>query len=292
MRVHGDRTRDAPSRLTMRPPAGWRHVCGMDSHSDALRAIEGPSPAMSALRRFVAQAGGVSVPVLITGETGTGKSMVARVIHRLSPRADSPFVLVNCAGIPESLFESELFGHEKGAFTGADRSRVGLMEAAAGGTLFLDELGEMPRTQQGKVLTALEDAKVRRVGGNDVRSIDIRLVSGTGCDLASAIENGEFRRDLFHRVAVLHYHIPPLRERPDDALHLAIRLMRTLSLRHGLGEVSLAGDARRFISEYHWPGNVRELAHALEAALILGGGAPVSAEGLEDAVAGAGNKAA
>ena len=264
----------------------------MDVRADALRVIAGPSPAMTALRRFVSLAASVSAPVLVTGETGTGKSMVARVIHRLSRRSDRPFVAVNCAGIPESLFESELFGHEKGAFTGADRGRVGLMEAANSGTLFLDELGEMPRTQQGKVLTALEDSEVRRVGGNAVRSVDVRLVCGTGRDLAAAIEAGEFRRDLFHRVAVLHHRVPPLRDRPEDALHLAVRMTRTLSLRHGLGEVALSGDARRFISEYAWPGNVRELAHALEAALILGGGSRLDAVSLEQAVAGSGSEAA
>ena len=248
--------------------------------------IQGPSPAMAELRAFVARAAAVDAPVLLTGETGTGKSLAARVIHRSGGRADGPFLVINCAGIPESLFESELFGHEKGAFTGAARARVGLLEAATGGTLFLDEIGEMPLSQQGKLLTALEDGEIRRVGANGLRSVDVRILSGTGRALRSALRDGSFRRDLFHRVAVLHHRIPPLRERPEDALFLAVRLVRTFARRHGRGETALADDARDFVRSHPWPGNIRELAHCLEAAVILGGGARLTADALRAAVAG------
>lgn len=257
----------------------------MPTHAAATRDIQGSSPAMAALRDFITRSGAVDAPVLLTGETGTGKSLAARAIHQASVRAPGPFLVVNCAGIPETLFESELFGHEKGAFTGAARARTGLLEAAGGGTLFLDEIGEMPPSQQGKLLTALEDREVRRVGGNVLRPLDVRLVSGTGKELAPALAAGSFRRDLFHRIAVLHHRIPPLRSRPEDAEQMAGRLARSLARRHGAGPVVLEPAAVAFVREYDWPGNVRELAHCLEAALILHGGPRLTAEALKSVVA-------
>ena len=224
---------------------------------------------MEALRGFLAAAAAVEVPVLLLGETGTGKSLAARTLHQASRRADGPFLVVNCAGVPEGLFESEFFGHRKGSFTGADADREGFLEAATGGTLFLDEVGELPVSQQGKLLLCLEEGVVRRVGEHWERPVDVRVVAGTGRDLRVALEEGGFRRDLFHRLAVLRWRIPPLRERPEDALYLAIRLLRRLGRRYGRAEVALSTEARAWIQAQPWPGNVRQLAHALEACVIL-----------------------
>ncbi len=251
----------------------------------------GPSDAMRALRAFVRRAGEVDVPVLLLGETGTGKSLAARAIHAQSRRAGASFLVVNCAGIPESLFESELFGHERGAFTGAHESRPGLVEAAAGGTLFLDEVGELPPSQQGKLLTVLEDKEVRAVGATEARPVDVRILAGTGREMAEALREGAFRRDLYHRLGVLQHRIPPLRERPEDALYLAVRLLRRLARRYGRPDTALSEEARTLVRTHPWPGNVRQLAHALEAAVILGEGGLVSAEELER-VAGPGGRAA
>ena len=225
----------------------------------------------------------VEASVLLTGETGTGKSLAARIIHENSRRASGPFVVVNCAGVPESLFESELFGHERGAFTGATASREGLVEAASGGTLFLDEVGDLPVAQQSKLLTVLEERTVRRVGSVKPRPVELRVVSGTGADLNAALETGTFRRDLFHRLAVLRCCIPPLRERPEDALHLARRILRRLGRRYDVDELRLSPDGASLVESYPWPGNVRELAHALEAAVILARAPVLTADALRRA---------
>jgi transcriptional regulator with PAS, ATPase and Fis domain len=238
---------------------------------------------MQAVRAFVRRAAEVDASVLLTGETGTGKSLAARLIHQSGERSSGPYVVVNCAGVPESLFESELFGHERGAFTGATAARTGLVEAASGGTLFLDEVGDLPVAQQSKLLTVLEERTVRPIGSVKSRPVELRLVSGTGADLEAALEAGSFRRDLFHRLAVLRCWIPPLRERPEDALHLARRFLRRLGRRYGLDEVRLSPDGASLVESYAWPGNVRELAHALEAAVILGRSRVVTADTLREA---------
>jgi len=231
----------------------------------------GRSPATAALRSFLEKASAVDAPVFLVGESGTGKSHVARLLHRLGPRAAGPLVAVNCAGIPDGLFEAEFFGQRRGAFTGASESRPGLFEQASGGTLFLDEVGELPGHQQAKLLSVLEDGLVRRVGGTKVRPVDVRIVSATCRDIERAVANGEFRVDLYHRLALLRCRIPPLRKRPEDLDPLVGHLLGTLAERHGVARVTLADGARRLLREHTWPGNVRELSHVLEAAFILAG---------------------
>jgi len=248
-----------------------------------LAELSGRSPAMRAVRAFVRRAAEVDASVLLTGETGTGKSLAARLIHENSRRASGPLMVVNCAGVPQSLFESELFGHERGAFTGATGAREGLVEAASGGTLFLDEVGDLPVAQQSKLLTVLEERTVRRVGSVRSRPVELRVVSGTGTDLEEALEVGSFRRDLFHRLAVLRCCIPPLRDRPEDALYLARRFLRRLGRRYDVDELHLSPDGASLVESYGWPGNVRELAHALEAAVILARSPVVTAEALRRA---------
>lgn len=261
----------------------------MSSSRAPASSLLGPSAAMATLRAFVQRAGEVDVPVLLLGETGTGKSLAARAIHDQGRRRQGPFLVVNCAGIPEGLFESELFGHERGAFTGAHEAREGLFEAATGGTLFLDEVGELPASQQGKLLTTLEDRQIRRVGSRSPRTVDVRIVSGTGRDLRAAVEEGGFRRDLYHRLAVLRHRIPPLRERPEDALYLAVRMVRRLARRYGREAATLSTEARELIRTHPWPGNVRQLAHALEAAVILGEAGAITDEELRGVVEAGGS---
>lgn len=255
----------------------------MSSASSPVQDLLGSSAEMERVRAFVLRAAEVDVPVLFTGETGTGKSLAARILHGASVRREKPFLAVNCAGVPEGLFESELFGHERGAFTGASQRRKGLFEAAAGGTIFLDEVGDLPVSQQAKLLTVLEDGQVRRVGSVESLSVNVRVVSGTGRDLEIALERGAFRRDLYHRLAVLTCHIPPLRERPGDALALARRWLRRVGRRYGRA-TTLAPEAVAFIEAHPWPGNVRELYHALQAAVILEDADAVDARTLRTAV--------
>lgn len=238
---------------------------------------------MASARRLVQRAGQVAAPVLLLGETGTGKSLVARIIHGAGTR--SPFVPVNCAAIPEALFESELFGHRRGAFTGATEDRVGLIESAHGGTLLLDEIGDLPPAQQAKLLMVLEDGEVRAVGARSARRVDVRLVSATSGDLRERVAQGGFRRDLFHRIALLTIRLPPLRERTEDLPALAEHFLRLAGARLGLAPRGLSDRALRSLLRHPWPGNVRELAHAIEAALILAGGAGPGL-GFEEALEG------
>ena len=231
----------------------------------------GRSPATADLRSFLERAAAVDAPVLLVGESGTGKSHIARLLHRRGPRSAGPLVAVNCAGVPDGLFEAEFFGQRKGAFTGASESRPGLFEQASGGTLFLDEIGELPGHQQAKLLSVLEDGLVRRVGGTRVRSVDVRIVSATCRDMEKALADGEFRMDLYHRLALLRCRIPPLRKRPEDLDPLVDHLLGGLARRHAVARITLEVDARRLLREHTWPGNVRELAHVLEGAFILAG---------------------
>lgn len=208
-------------------------------------------------------------PVLITGETGTGKSSLARWLHHHGPRAGQPLVEVNCSALPESLAESELFGHERGAFTDARTARQGLFEAAHGGTLFMDELPSLSPALQSKVLIALEERKIRRLGGNRQIEVDVRIVAATGRDLRTAVAAGEFREDLLHRLDLYRLNLPPLREREADIVVLAERLTAQLCRQHRLPLRQITESGRMRLLAYRWPGNVRELAHELERALVF-----------------------
>lgn len=227
------------------------------------------------LRRIAAS----PLPALITGETGSGKEVVARAIHALSGRG--PFVAVNCAALPEQLLESELFGHERGAFTGADREKAGLFEAAHGGVLFLDEVGEMPRPLQPKLLRALEEGEVRRVGSSKPRSVDVRIVAATNRDLEEAVASGDFREDLYWRLDVVSLAVPPLRDRPADIPLLAEHFLEQARRRGGEGLAErIAPGAMALMTAYPWPGNVRELRNAVESAATLCDGPAVEASDL------------
>jgi transcriptional regulator with PAS, ATPase and Fis domain len=207
--------------------------------------------------------------VLIGGETGTGKELLARAIHYGGPRAPHPFVEINCAAIPATLLESELFGHERGAFTGAVAAKPGLFELAHGGTLFLDEIGALPLELQPKLLRALESRNIRRVGGQQARQVDVRVVGATHLDLAAAAERGEFREDLFYRLNVVGLTLPPLRERDGDVELLAETFLARISASYGLPVPPLSPDLRAALRTYPWPGNIRELRNAVERALVL-----------------------
>jgi two-component system response regulator AtoC len=224
--------------------------------------------------------------VLLTGESGTGKELVARLIHRSSPRAQESFVAVNCGAIPEALLESELFGHAKGAFTGATHEKEGLFEEAHGGTLFLDEIGDLPVALQVKLLRALQEGEVRRVGANTSTQVDVRLITATNRDLAADIASGRFRGDLYYRINVVTIKLPPLRERPQDIPELALHFLRRYNERLGLGVEGIAPSAMRLLADYAWPGNVRELENVIERALVLAQGSTIEPEHLADFVHG------
>lgn len=211
-------------------------------------------------------------PVLIEGETGTGKTTIARWIHRRGPFADGPLVEVNCSALPEHLAESELFGHEKGAFTDAKSARIGLLEAADGGTLFLDELPSLALPLQAKLLTAIEDHTIRRVGANRPRSTDARIIAATNTELRQLAKKGRFREDLLHRLDLFRVRLPPLRERGDDIIDLAQQLVERISARYGMKPATISSEGRRRLVGYPWPGNVRELAHEIERAVVFDGG--------------------
>src|ERR687890_1462442 len=210
-----------------------------------------------------------STTVLLLGESGTGKELFARAVHHLSPRREKPFVAINCAAIPETLIESELFGHERGAFTGATERRPGKFELAAGGTIFLDEIGELPLNVQGKLLRAIEEKVVDRIGGRAPVPVDVRVVAATNKDLKTAVDNGEFRGDLFFRLAVFPIEVPPLRERGDDILLLARHFASEIGRELRGREAQLSDEALAALKQHRWPGNVRELENAIERACII-----------------------
>ncbi|MGC8990463.1 MAG: sigma-54 interaction domain-containing protein, partial [Verrucomicrobiia bacterium] len=219
-------------------------------------------------------------PVLIVGETGTGKTATARWLHHHGPRAANPMVEVNCPALPDTLAESELFGHERGAFTDARTTRIGLFEAANGGTLFLDELSSLSPGIQAKVLTAIEDHVIRRVGGNQSIAVDVRVIAATNQDLKKLVEAGRFREDLYHRLDLFRIQLPPLRERPEDLPALAEALLTRLCKRHRVAPKKISTAGLQRLLSYAWPGNVRELAHELERAIVFSDSATIDFEHL------------
>jgi DNA-binding NtrC family response regulator len=229
----------------------------------------GESATMAALREHIRRVAATEATVLITGESGTGKELVARSLHRGSRRRGQAFVPVDCAALPESLLESELFGHEKGAFTGASLSRPGLFEFAHKGTLFLDEVAELPLPLQAKLLRVLEARQLRRLGGRQLISVDVRVIAATNRDLAKAMDSGAFREDLFYRLNVIPVHVPPLRDRREDIAVLATHFLRS-SIPAGVGiPREFAPEAMGLLEQYSWPGNVRELKNAVERSRAL-----------------------
>jgi two-component system, NtrC family, response regulator AtoC len=222
--------------------------------------------------------------VLLTGASGTGKELVARLIHRESPRGSGPFVALNCGGIPEQLLESEFFGYVKGAFTGADRDKPGLFEAADGGTLFLDEVAELSGALQVKLLRVLQEGEFRRLGATDVRRASVRIISATNKDLEAAVEAGEFREDLFYRLAVVPIHLPQLRTRREEIPELAVHLLRRHARRLGVAVEGIHPQAMEVLLAYPWPGNIRELENVLERALVLSDGPQIGLEDLPESV--------
>jgi DNA-binding NtrC family response regulator len=239
--------------------------------------ILGRSPALREALARAAQVAPTESTVLVTGESGTGKELVARAIHHASARADGPFVAVNCAALPDTLLESELFGHERGAFTGADRQKPGRFELAAGGTLFLDEIGDLSAAVQVKLLRVLQEREFQRVGGTATLKADVRLLTATNRDLAAEMAAGRFRSDLFYRLSVFNVHLPPLRERGDDVLLLADHFIRTLGPQMGKGDLTLSRDACEVVRHHPWPGNIRELQNAIERSLITSEGTLITA---------------
>lgn len=234
-----------------------------------LPGMIGQSEAMSRVYRNVRLVAKRKTTTLIEGESGTGKELIARAIHQLSPRAEKPFVVVNCAAIPESLLESELFGYVRGAFTGANQPSLGRIHAAHGGTLFLDEIGELPLSMQAKFLRFLQEGEVQRLGSADVFRLDVRVVAATNADLSRKVADKQFREDLYYRLAVFPIELPTLRDRKGDATLLAREFLSRLSREAQCPIKQLSPEAARLLESYRWPGNVRELQHSIERAFIL-----------------------
>lgn len=253
-----------------------------------LERVEGPcqlvgqSPDIDRVKKLVAKVAPTDSTVLITGETGTGKELVARAVHDQSARSEMPFVAINCGALPEHLIESELFGHRKGSFTGADEHRVGLFEVADGGTLFLDEIGELPKPMQAKLLRVLESGEIRRVGENQSLTVDVRVVCATHRRLDEMAEQGDFRQDLMFRVNTFEINIAPLRQRIDDVPLLAAHLLKRLRPHLRAADQLFTPEAIEKLSQHDWPGNVRELANVIERASILCDELPIGVESLPD----------
>jgi two-component system, NtrC family, response regulator PilR len=244
-------------------------------------AMLGDSAAMQLVRSTIARLARSMAPVSITGESGSGKELAARLIHQAGARAGAPFVAVNCGAIPENLMESEFFGHKKGAFTGADAERNGFFQAADGGTLFLDEVADLPLAMQVKLLRAIQEKRVRKIGVNQEESVDVRIVSATHQDLANCVATGRFRQDLFYRLNVIELRLPPLRERREDVPALAQSIVRKLAARSGLSPVpQVASVTLKYLQSYHFPGNVRELENLLERAMAFSDGEVINVEDL------------
>jgi two-component system, NtrC family, response regulator HydG len=244
-------------------------VARLDNHAASGVGLIGRSRAVRALRRTITSLASSDASAILTGESGTGKEVTARAIHAASARRDKPFVAINAAAIPDGLVESEIFGHEQGAFTGAIRSRPGVFELANGGTLFLDEIAEMPIALQPKLLRVLDDGRARRLGGSRDMHFDVRVLAATNRNPARAIRDGRLREDLYYRLNVFELRLPPLRDRSDDVPLLAQYFVRELGQKHGLEVEGLSDSAHRLLEAHAWPGNVRELRNVIERATIL-----------------------
>jgi DNA-binding NtrC family response regulator len=247
-----------------------------------LNEIIGDSPRIRELRQLIQTVARSNATVLILGESGTGKELIAGALHTLSPRNQASYVRINCAAIPEALLESELFGHERGAFTGALKQKLGRVEEAHGGTIFLDEIGDMSRPLQAKLLRFLEDGSFTRVGGNEELSVDVRLIAATNRDIVDAIRQNQFREDLFHRLNVVQFCPPALRERANDVLLLADHFLRHFATTMNKHIDRIAAPAQQKLMNHHWPGNVRELRNAIERAVILETTREIQARSLPD----------
>jgi two-component system NtrC family response regulator len=241
----------------------------------------GGSSQMQGVFGFIRKVAAAEAPVLLLGESGTGKEMAALAIHRRSPRKNGPFIPINCNAIPENLLESELFGHEKGAFTGAHMQRKGLVENATGGTLFLDEIGDLPPSIQVKLLRFLQEQRFQRVGGRQEIASDARVVAATNAELSNLVAAGKFREDLYFRLAVVVITLPPLRDRGEDAVLLAREFLNRFAVQNGRPNISFAPAALRALATYHWPGNVRELQNRVKRAVIMADGKRITAMDLE-----------
>ncbi len=241
-------------------------------------------PASQAVVELAGKVAATSTTLLITGESGTGKDLLARLIHELSPRRDAPYLKIDCASLPQELVESELFGHERGAFTGAVERKLGRLEMAGAGTIVLDEIAALSPATQSKLLRVLAERQFERLGGSESLTIEARLVALTNADLARLVSNGEFREDLFFRLSVLTIQIPALRQRPADILPLAQLLLGRAARVHGRAGMSLSAPAERMLAAYAWPGNVRELKNAIERALVFSNGSVLAPEDFPETV--------
>ncbi len=262
--------RHAASGATARPHGQGDSQMSVTG-DDWERLLIGQSPEMRRIKHLIRIVGGRRATVLITGETGTGKELVARALHLAGPRRRAPLVPVNCTAIPENLLEAELFGHTRGAFTGAVQPRVGRFEAAHGGTLLLDEIGDLPMDLQAKLLRVLQEREFQRLGSSETVRVDVRVLAATNCDLGQRITEGRFREDLYYRLNVVPVHVPPLRERRSDIPLLAEHLVKKICGTENLTEKMLAPEAIRRLCGYSWPGNVRQLENAIETAVVLSG---------------------
>ena len=263
-----------------------RSPVGLNTPPDkaAQDAIIGRSGVMQEVYKAIGRVSSTGATVLIRGESGTGKELAARAIYQHSSRADKPFLVINCVAIPETLLESELFGYEKGAFTGATHRRVGKIEQAHGGTVFLDEIGDMPFSLQAKMLRLLEEKSIERLGGREMIPVDVRIIAATNRDLEAAIEEGPFREDLYYRLKVITIWLPPLSERPDDIPLLAEYFLNRHAADAGIDNPGIAEETLARLACYPWPGNVRELSNTLQKALIFNRGAPLTPEDIDQVI--------
>jgi two-component system response regulator HydG len=270
----------ALERRSLRNEAEYLRRQMHERDGEGLEGMIGASAAMQKVYGLARQVAGSRATVLITGESGTGKGELARAVHALGPRAKNPFIALHCAAVPETLLESEMFGHEKGAFTGADRRRVGRFEQADGGTLFLDEVGEIPLAMQVKLLRVLQERTFERVGGSEPVQCDVRIVAATNRDLLAEVQAGRFREDLYYRLNVVHVEMPPLRFRGGDAMILAHHFLRKFATDNHKMIEAFSEDARARIASYTWPGNVRALENAIERAVVLAEGTVIGVDDL------------